>query len=120
MWLTFRPDLASLVGGAAVAALTVAWTQLGGLGREARRLIGEPASALTVDSRIRAEVRTSTAIGRRNMGELIDKAKGRVKQAAGKLTGSKKLEREGERDELKGKVEGVVERVKREVKDTLE
>ncbi|MDP2306311.1 MAG: CsbD family protein [Pseudomonadota bacterium] len=62
----------------------------------------------------------SIAIGGKHMGELIDKAKGRVKQAAGKLTGSKKLEREGERDELKGKVEGVVEQVKHDVKDKLE
>ena len=54
------------------------------------------------------------------MGETIDKAKGRVKQAAGKLVGNKKLEREGERDELKGKVEGAVEDVKHELKDKLE
>lgn len=53
------------------------------------------------------------------MGELIDKTKGRVKQAAGKLIGSKKLEREGERDELKGKVEGVIEHLEQEVKDKL-
>jgi uncharacterized protein YjbJ (UPF0337 family) len=53
------------------------------------------------------------------MGELIDKSKGRVKQAAGKLIGNKKLEREGERDELKGKIEGVVERVEHELKENL-
>jgi uncharacterized protein YjbJ (UPF0337 family) len=29
------------------------------------------------------------------MGEIIDKVKGRVKKAAGALTGNKKLEREG-------------------------
>lgn len=53
------------------------------------------------------------------MGELIDKAKGRVKQATAKLIGSEKLEREGERDELKGKMEGVIEHLKHEVKDKL-
>jgi uncharacterized protein YjbJ (UPF0337 family) len=46
------------------------------------------------------------------MGELIDKTKGKVKQAAGDLTGDKALKHEGERDETKGKVEGVVEGVK--------
>lgn len=46
------------------------------------------------------------------MGEFIDKAKGRVKQAIGDLTGNKELKREGERDEAKGKVEGAVEDVK--------
>jgi uncharacterized protein YjbJ (UPF0337 family) len=50
------------------------------------------------------------------MGELIDKAKGKVKQAIGDLTGNKKLKREGERDETKGKVEGAVEEVKGAVK----
>ncbi len=46
------------------------------------------------------------------MGEFIDKAKGKVKQAIGDLTGNKELKREGERDEAKGKVEGAVEDVK--------
>ncbi|MGE5096159.1 MAG: CsbD family protein [Betaproteobacteria bacterium] len=46
------------------------------------------------------------------MGELIDKTKGKIKQAIGALTGDKDLKREGERDETKGKVEGAVERVK--------
>ena len=51
------------------------------------------------------------------MGELIDKAKGKVKQAIGDLTGNKELTREGEADEAKGKVEGAVEDVKNAVKD---
>jgi len=46
------------------------------------------------------------------MGEIIDKTKGKIKQAVGELTGNKKLVREGERDELKGTLEGVVEDVK--------
>jgi uncharacterized protein YjbJ (UPF0337 family) len=50
------------------------------------------------------------------MGELIDKAKGRVKQAVGDLTGNKKLQREGKVDELKGKAKGVVEDIKHAVK----
>jgi len=55
--------------------------------------------------------------GRKKMGEIIDKSKGKIKQAVGDLTGNKKLKREGERDELKGRVKGVVEDVKRAVKD---
>ena len=51
------------------------------------------------------------------MGELIDKAKGKIKQAVGDLTGNKELTREGERDEAKGKVKGAVEDVKNAVKD---
>ena len=37
------------------------------------------------------------------MGEIIDKAKGTIKQAVGDLTGNKRLKREGERDERKVK-----------------
>ena len=51
------------------------------------------------------------------MGELIDKAKGKIKQAIGDLTGNKELKHEGERDESKGKFEGAVEDVKHAVKD---
>jgi uncharacterized protein YjbJ (UPF0337 family) len=46
------------------------------------------------------------------MGEIIDKTKGKIKQAIGALTGAKDLKHEGERDETKGKIEGAVERVK--------
>jgi uncharacterized protein YjbJ (UPF0337 family) len=37
------------------------------------------------------------------MGEIIDKTKGKIKQAVGDLTGNKRLKREGERDERKAK-----------------
>jgi uncharacterized protein YjbJ (UPF0337 family) len=50
------------------------------------------------------------------MGEMIDKSKGKVKQAVGDLTGNKKLKQEGERDELKGRAEGLVKDVKRTIK----
>jgi uncharacterized protein YjbJ (UPF0337 family) len=50
------------------------------------------------------------------MGEIIDKSKGRIKQAVGDLTGNKRLKREGQRDELKGRAEGAIEDVKRAVK----
>ena len=35
--------------------------------------------------------------------EIIDKTKGKIKQAVGDLTGDKRLKREGERDERKAK-----------------
>ncbi len=50
------------------------------------------------------------------MGELISKAKGKIKQTAGKITGNKRLEREGTLDEAKGAVKGVTEDVKHAVK----
>jgi uncharacterized protein YjbJ (UPF0337 family) len=53
------------------------------------------------------------------MGEIIDRAKGKVKQAAGNLSGDKKLEREGRVDEAKGKLKGVVENAKHAVKDAV-
>jgi uncharacterized protein YjbJ (UPF0337 family) len=53
------------------------------------------------------------------MGEIIDTVKGKIKQAAGDLSGNKKLEREGKVDEAKGKVKGVVEDVKHAVKDAV-
>jgi len=50
------------------------------------------------------------------VGELINKAKGKVKQAVGGLTGDRELKQEGESQEFKGKVEGAVEDVKHAVK----
>ena len=37
------------------------------------------------------------------MGEIIDKTKNKIKQAADDLTGNKRLKREGKRDERKAK-----------------
>ena len=61
------------------------------------------------------------------MGENIDKAKGRVKQAAGDLTDDQGLKNEGKADELSGKVKGVVNDLREkaegaidEVKDRLD
>ena len=53
------------------------------------------------------------------MGEIIDKVKGKIKQAAGAASGDKKLEREGKVDEAKGKVKGAVEEVKQAVKNAV-
>ena len=53
------------------------------------------------------------------MGEIIDKVKGKIKQAAGKASGDKQLEHEGQVDEAKGVVKGVVEEAKHAVKEVL-
>ncbi len=53
------------------------------------------------------------------MGEIIDKVKGKIKQAAGSITGDKKLEREGKVDEAKGKVKGAIEEVKHAAKEAV-
>ena len=46
------------------------------------------------------------------MSGEMDQAKGRVKKAAGDLTGDKDLKREGQVDEGAGKAKGVVDKVK--------
>ena len=48
-----------------------------------------------------------------------DELKGRVKEAAGALTGDKKLKREGKADQVVGKVKQKVEKVVDKVKDAL-
>ena len=53
------------------------------------------------------------------MGEIIDRAKGKIKHTAGALTGDKKLEREGKVDEAKGRAKGALEDVKHAVKDAV-
>jgi uncharacterized protein YjbJ (UPF0337 family) len=51
------------------------------------------------------------------MSELSKKAKGRIEQAVGGLTGNKRLQKEGQDDERAGQVEGAVADVKHAVKD---
>jgi uncharacterized protein YjbJ (UPF0337 family) len=53
------------------------------------------------------------------MGEIIDKVKGKIKQAAGAATGDKKLENAGKLDEAKGNAKGAVEEVKHAVKEAI-
>jgi len=45
------------------------------------------------------------------MGGKMDEAKGRIKEAAGALTGNDKLRDEGKTDQAVGKVEQVVQKV---------
>jgi len=48
-----------------------------------------------------------------------DELKGRVKEAAGALTGDKELKREGKTDQVVGKIKQKVEKVVDKVKDAL-
>ena len=54
------------------------------------------------------------------MGENIDQAKGRVKQAAGDLTDNDDLKHEGKSDELAGKVKGIVGDLKDKATDVVD
>jgi uncharacterized protein YjbJ (UPF0337 family) len=54
------------------------------------------------------------------LGENLDKAKGRVKQAAGDLTDDEGLRREGKADELAGKVKGAVDTMRDKAEDALD
>jgi uncharacterized protein YjbJ (UPF0337 family) len=49
----------------------------------------------------------------------MDKAKGRVKEAAGVLTDDEKLKEKGKVDQLAGKVKNAAEKVVDKVKDTV-
>ena len=50
----------------------------------------------------------------------VDALKGRVKEAAGVLTGDQKLRREGQADQAIGKVEQKVEKIVDKVKDAVD
>jgi len=54
------------------------------------------------------------------MGEKSDKATGRVKQAAGDLTGDDDLAREGEADEKSGKVKEKLNEAKDKVEGAID
>ena len=49
-----------------------------------------------------------------------DEAKGRIKEAAGVLTGDKKLEREGKADQTAGKIKKAVENVKDKAENAID
>jgi uncharacterized protein YjbJ (UPF0337 family) len=54
------------------------------------------------------------------MGENLDQAKGRVKQAAGDLTGDQDLKDEGKMDEMGGKVKEKLDDVKDKAHDAVD
>ena len=49
-----------------------------------------------------------------------DEVKGRVKEAAGALTGDKKLERQGKVDQATGKLKQAVETVKKKAEEAID
>ncbi len=54
------------------------------------------------------------------MSGKIDQVKGRIKEAAGALTNDESLKREGQRDQMVGKVKDTAARVAEKVKKTVE
>ena len=54
------------------------------------------------------------------MGELTDKASGRVKQAAGALTGDDETKHEGQAQEKKGEVKGTINDAVDKAEDKLD
>ena len=50
----------------------------------------------------------------------VDKGKGRVKEAAGDLTGDDELQREGEQDQSAGKVKNAMDDVKDKANDAVD
>ena len=54
------------------------------------------------------------------MGENLDQAKGRAKQAAGDLTDNDDLKREGKGDELLGKAKEALNDVRDKAEDALD
>jgi uncharacterized protein YjbJ (UPF0337 family) len=54
------------------------------------------------------------------LGENLDKAKGRVKQAAGDLTDDDRLKNEGKADEMAGKVKGAVDSLRDKAEDAID
>jgi len=53
------------------------------------------------------------------MSGTMDKAKGRIKEAAGALTGDRQLKNEGKVDQAAGNVKDATDRVVNKVKDAL-
>jgi uncharacterized protein YjbJ (UPF0337 family) len=54
------------------------------------------------------------------MGERTDKITGKIKQAAGDVTGNDRLKREGKADQAGGKFKGAVDDVQDKVEDGVD
>jgi uncharacterized protein YjbJ (UPF0337 family) len=54
------------------------------------------------------------------MGKEVDKAKGKIKQAVGDLTGNKDLKKQGKADERASKAKGFVADVKDKADDVVD
>jgi uncharacterized protein YjbJ (UPF0337 family) len=71
---------------------------------------------------VHLEIRRHTAVTTKEaaMSGNADDAKGRVKEAAGALTGDDDLKREGKGDQAAGKVKNAAESVKDKVEDAVD
>ena len=54
------------------------------------------------------------------MDSNVDQAKGRIKQAAGDLTGDRDLENEGKADEAEGKAKEFVDKMRDKAEDLID
>ena len=54
------------------------------------------------------------------MGGKSDEVKGRIKEAAGAVTGNDNLRREGKKDQAKGKVKQSIDKAAKKVKDGID
>lgn len=54
------------------------------------------------------------------MGENLDKAKGKTKQAAGDLTGDDEMKNEGKVDEASGRAKGAIDSAKDKAGDAVD
>jgi uncharacterized protein YjbJ (UPF0337 family) len=61
-----------------------------------------------------------TNMNRDQVKGAAEQGKGKIKEAAGNLTGNKRLEREGEADQVKGKVQKNYGDAKENVKDGID
>lgn len=76
-------------------------------------------NALVTDNCLARELQFIQVERQEHMGELIDKIKGKAKQAEAAITGNRARKAEGVADELKGKAKGAFEEAKTDVKKAI-
>jgi uncharacterized protein YjbJ (UPF0337 family) len=69
---------------------------------------------------LRSDLKTRFPIGGTIMGGKIDKVKGRIKEAAGVLTGNEELRAEGKADQAVGEAKEVVDKVKKVAENVVD
>jgi uncharacterized protein YjbJ (UPF0337 family) len=80
---------------------------------DVRGVLHRPGTVIAPSTRAGSKGRTTMASGK------SDELKGRVKEAAGALTGDDELKREGQVDQAAGKIKQAVEKVVDKVKDAI-
>ena len=69
---------------------------------------------------LRSDLKTRFPIGDIIKGAKIDKVKGRIKEAAGVLTGNEELRAEGKADQAVGEAKEVVDKVKKVAENVVD